>query len=165
MNDPKACLVRGLETCGLPCLLGMAGSYPLPGRALRSNVPRGRHGCLPYLFSNNTMNRLAFHQSSHSAARNGELLALHLMPDLSDAVDFIVLFPNTFDLGAQIRVPSGTIGRQVRVFEDRSMRIECPLSLILRINCRAADWAIGKTLQIGSTPKSSRCSAMKAIIF
>ncbi len=49
------------------------------------------------------------------------------MPDLSDAVDFIVLFPNTFDLGAQIRVPFGTIGRQVWVFEDRCMRIECPL--------------------------------------
>ena len=49
------------------------------------------------------------------------------MPDLSDAVDFIVLFPNTFDLGAQIRVPFGTIGRQVWVFEDRSMHIECGL--------------------------------------
>ena len=73
------------------------------------------------------MNRLAFHRSSHSAARNSELLTLHLMPDLSDAVDFIVLFPNTFDLGIQIRVPFGTIGCQVRVFEDRSMRIECGL--------------------------------------
>jgi len=49
------------------------------------------------------------------------------MPDRSGAVDFIVLFPNTFDLGAQIRVPFGTIGRQVWVFEDRSMRIECGL--------------------------------------
>jgi hypothetical protein len=50
------------------------------------------------------------------------------MPDLSDAVDFIVLFPNTLNLRAQIRVPFGTIRGQVWVFEDRCMRIECPLS-------------------------------------
>ena len=73
------------------------------------------------------MNRLAFHQSIRSAARNSERLMLHLMSDRSGAVDFIVLFPNMIDLGAQIRVPFGTIGRQVWVFEDRSMRIECGL--------------------------------------
>ena len=107
---------------------------------------------LLYLSSNNTMNRLAFHQPGHSAARTRELLTLHLMPDLSDAVDFIVLFPNTFDHRAQIRVPFGTIGRQVWVFEDRSMRIECGLG----------DWQNG--CEIGSTPKSSLWSSMKAII-
>jgi hypothetical protein len=31
-------------------------------------------------------------------------------------VDFISLFPNTIDFGARIRVPFGTIGRQVWVF-------------------------------------------------
>ena len=73
------------------------------------------------------MNRLAFHQASHSAARNSELLTLHLMPDLSDAVDFIVLFPDTLDFGAEIPVPFGAIRHQVRVSGDRYMRIKCGL--------------------------------------
>ena len=73
------------------------------------------------------MNRLAFHQASHSAARNSELLTLHLMPDLSDAVDFIVFLPDTLDFGAQIHVPFGPIGRQIRVLGDRYMRIKCGL--------------------------------------
>jgi hypothetical protein len=73
------------------------------------------------------MNIKMFHQSSHSAAGDLELLTLHLVPDLSDAVDFIVLFPNTFNLWAQIRVPFGKIGRQVRVSGDRDMRIKCGL--------------------------------------
>ena len=73
------------------------------------------------------MNRLAFHQASHSAARDRERLTLQLMPDLSDAVDFIVLLPDTLDFGAQIHVPFGPIRRQVRVLGDRYMRIKCGL--------------------------------------
>ena len=46
------------------------------------------------------------------------------MPDLSGPVDFIVLFPDTLDLAAQIRVPFGAIRRQVWVSGDRYMRIQ-----------------------------------------
>jgi hypothetical protein len=46
------------------------------------------------------------------------------MPDLSDAVDFIFLFLDTLNLGAQIHVLFGTIGRQIRVLGDRYMRIK-----------------------------------------
>ena len=47
------------------------------------------------------------------------------MPDFQHSVDFIVLLPNTLNFGAQIRVPFGTIKRQVRVSGDRCMRIKC----------------------------------------
>ena len=98
-----------------------------------------RHGCLLHLFANNTMNIKAFHHPSHSAADNRERLTLLLMPDLSDAVDFIVLFPNTFDLGAWNGISFDTIRRQIRVSNNGGLRMKCPLSLILRINtCKAS---------------------------
>ena len=49
------------------------------------------------------------------------------MPDLSDTVEFIVLFPDTLDFKAQIPVPFGAILRQVRVSGDRYMCIKCGL--------------------------------------
>ena len=47
------------------------------------------------------------------------------MPDLSNAIDFIVLFPNTLDLGDQNSIPFGTIRRQIRVSSNGSMCIKC----------------------------------------
>ena len=65
------------------------------------------------------MNIKAFHQPGYSAACDTELLTLQLVPDLSDAIDFIVFLPDTLDFGAQIHVPFGPIGRQIRVLGDR----------------------------------------------
>ena len=73
------------------------------------------------------MNSVAFYQPGDSAAGDRERLTLQLVPDLSDAVDLIVLFPDTLGFKAQIPVPFGAIRRQVRVSGDRYMRIKCGL--------------------------------------
>ena len=70
------------------------------------------------------MNSVAFYQPCDSAAGDRERLTLQWVPDLSDAVDLIVLFPETLDFKAQIPVPFGAIRRQVRVSGDRYMRIK-----------------------------------------
>ena len=48
------------------------------------------------------MNSVAFYQPDDSAAGDRERLTLQLVPDLSDAVDLIVLFPDTLGFNAQI---------------------------------------------------------------
>ena len=73
------------------------------------------------------MNSVAFYQPGDSAAGDRERLTLQLVPDLSDAVDLIVLFPDTLGFNAQIPVPFGAIRHQVRVSGDRYMRIKCGL--------------------------------------
>jgi len=75
------------------------------------------------------------------------------MPCLADTIDLIVLIPDPFDLGTQLRIalmPSRSFGRVRSAYK---LVIKCSLPAdCFAIACRAMDGAIGRTLQIDSTP-------------
>lgn len=75
------------------------------------------------------------------------------MPRLANAVDLVVLIPDPFDLGTQLRIPLMPRRRFGRINEACETVVICLLSTDgSAIACQAVDGAIGRTLQINSTP-------------
>ena len=101
--------------------------------------------------TNDTLDPNVLHQPCHRASGNIEAFAAHLMPDLADPVDLVVLFPDARHLRPQRHVALSPIRKKVRVL---------PLGKVV-VERGGGD---GRCLQITSTPMASRCSSMKAIM-
>ena len=64
-----------------------------------------RDGCFDNLSAHRTTDTDLFHQSFNCASGHLEAFPLHLMPRLTNAEDLVVIIPDPFDHGAQLRVP------------------------------------------------------------
>lgn len=76
------------------------------------------------LAANDAFQAHVLHQPCDSASRDVKSLAAHLVPDLANAMDLVVLLPAPLDLGRQMLVTLGAIRQQVRVRPLGQMIVE-----------------------------------------
>jgi hypothetical protein len=92
-------------------------------------------------------------EALHRAARQRKALALQLVPCLAHPVDLVILVPDPLDFRVWLRIPLMPHGGFGQVSLARQAVVICRLSAdCCAIACRALDGAIGRTLQIDSTP-------------
>ena len=96
--------------------------------------------CPQRLASDRPSKAHAPHQSRHRAASWGEAFPPQLTPDLAHAIDAEVLLEHASDLDFQIRVAADPLGQARRIGAPGGVGVVCRRG------------AIGRTLQIGSTP-------------
>ena len=68
-----------------------------------------------FFATNDALDPNILHQPGNGTACNIKAFTAHLMPDLANAVDLVVLLPNAFDLGLQGTIPLRPIRQQVGV--------------------------------------------------
>jgi hypothetical protein len=110
-----------------------------------------RHGGFDWLAANDALKPHHSHEPCDGAASDVEAFSLQLSADFPHAIDLEVLVehPTYLDLHGHVAPGAGRKAIHVRAVCD---------DLVI------GGWAIGSSLQIGSTPSLERCSSMKEII-